>query len=63
MTALPEGFVPHDGLGRPIDRMATVSVLTRDGRKIGPLIADHWDWWGSNHPADIIAYRLKDLDL
>jgi len=57
MTALPEGFIPHDGGRCPVDRWKIVSIVTRSGRTLGPLVANHWDWWSSDHPGDIIAYR------
>jgi len=61
MTLTPEmiaeGWLPHDGGPCPVDRRTVVSVVKRNGREFYRNTAAHWDWWHSNHPADIIAYK------
>jgi hypothetical protein len=52
-----DGWNEHDGGPCPVDRLSLVAVRKRNGREYQRNTAAHWDWWHSNHPADIIAYR------
>ena len=77
MTALPEGFVPHDGGPCPVHLQAKVEVVFRSGQvrharraewwtafDSKAKFAEHdlWKWESPNHDNDIIAYRLKEPD-
>ena len=54
---IAEGWIEHDGGPCPVPRNQSVSILTRRGREWKSLPASRWDWWHSNHPADIMAFK------
>lgn len=73
MTALPEGFVPHDGHICPVETWQMVDYITADGwESQGPVPAGILRWDKGRTPEsaadaglrrrDIIAYRLKEPD-
>jgi hypothetical protein len=59
MTALPEGFVPHDGGPCPIQGVVGIEVIIRAGiRGIVLPQAIGWDWSEcAGEGGQIIAYR------
>jgi len=74
MTALREGFVPHDGHICPVEVEQYVDYITRDGwRSDGPVLAGLLRWDKGRTPEsaadeslrrrDIIAYRPTQQEL
>ena len=63
MTALPEGFIAHDGKGFPVDGDCRVIALFRDRMRMEVSSAHpFFKWDGSGYSSDIIAYSLKEPD-
>lgn len=55
-------WIEWNGGPCPVSRNAIVSVRKRDGKQFDRNTAGHWDWWHSNHPADIVAYRIIEQE-
>lgn len=52
-------MIPHTGNGCPVPRDAVVTVQLRSGKIRHGHRAEYWDWWHSNHPADVMAYQVE----
>ena len=57
-VAADEGWIEHDGSGRPIDPEVMVYARTRSGAILPLKNAGHWRWNNAASPSDIIAYRV-----
>jgi len=57
MTALPEGFIPHEGGPCPVQGLIGIHVIIRAGLR-GMVLPQAVGWkWGKGSPlGEIIAY-------
>lgn len=68
MTAIPEGFTPHDGGPCPVDSETDVQIIMQnpEGRIYDRDGADqagwfnHLGWWKGSERWRIIAYRIAE---
>lgn len=52
-------LIEHTGHGCPVARDAIVTVTLRNGNVRHGHRADYWDWWHSDHPADVMLYQVE----
>jgi len=52
-----DGWINHDGMGRPLPLDAGVEYRLRSGRQFGPVSSRHVAWRHYGHADDVVAYR------
>lgn len=54
----PLPFIPHDGGEMPIDRMAVVSCMLRDGTQSEARLAGDFDWYHDGSNGDVVSFYV-----